>query len=46
MIRKSSLVIEGDATGYRAYVPELPSIVVTGRSEEELSGVFVPTKDA
>ncbi len=37
MIRKYSLVIEGDATGYSAYVPELPSIVVTGRSVEELS---------
>ena len=37
MIRKYSLVIEGDATGYSAYVPELPSILVTGRSVEELS---------
>ena len=37
MIRKYSLVIEGDATGYSAYVPELPSILVTGRFFEELS---------
>ena len=37
MIRKYSLVIEGDATGYSAYVPELPSILVTGRSVDELS---------
>ncbi len=32
MIRKYSLVIEGDAAGYSGYVPELPSIVVTGAS--------------
>jgi len=37
MIRKYSLVIEGDANGYSAYVPELPSILVTGASLEELS---------
>ena len=37
MIRKYSLVIEGEATGYSAYVPELPSILVTGRSVDELS---------
>jgi len=35
--RKYSLVIEGDANGYSAYVPELPSILVTGRSIEELT---------
>ena len=37
MNRKYSLVIEGDASGYSAYVPELPSILVTGRSVEELA---------
>ncbi len=38
MIRKYSLVIEGDdATGYSAYVPELPAILITGASVEELS---------
>jgi len=37
MIRKYSLVIEGDATGYSGYVPELPSIVVTGASIQELT---------
>ncbi len=37
MIRKYSLVIEGDANGYSAYVPELPSILITGTSVEELS---------
>jgi predicted RNase H-like HicB family nuclease len=37
MIRKYSLVIEGDPTGYSAYVPELPAILVTGHSLEELT---------
>ena len=37
MTRKYSLVIEGDQTGYGAYVPELPGILVTGRSMEELT---------
>ena len=37
MTRKYSLVIEGDPGGYSAYVPELPSILVTGQSIEELS---------
>ena len=35
--RKYSLVIEGDPSGYSAYVPELPSVLVTGRSVEELT---------
>jgi predicted RNase H-like HicB family nuclease len=35
--RKYSLVIEGDSSGYSAYVPELPTILVTGRSVEELT---------
>ena len=37
MTRKYSLVIEGNPTGYSAYVPELPAILVTGRSVEELT---------
>ena len=36
MIRKYSLVIEGDDTGYSGYVPELATIVVTGKSIEHL----------
>ena len=35
--RKYSLVVEGDSGGYSAYVPELSSILVTGRSVEELT---------
>jgi predicted RNase H-like HicB family nuclease len=37
MTRKHSLVIEGDPAGYSAYVPELPTILVTGRSVDELT---------
>ena len=37
MTRKYSLVIEGDEAGYSAYVPELPTILVTGRSMEEIT---------
>ena len=37
MIRKYSLVIEGEAAGFSAYVPELPTILVTGRSIDELT---------
>ena len=37
MTRKYSLVIDGDSTGYSAYVPELPSILVTGKSVDELT---------
>jgi predicted RNase H-like HicB family nuclease len=36
MIRKYSLLIEGDESGYSAHVPELPTILVTGRSIDEL----------
>ncbi len=38
MTRKYSLVIEGDPAEYSAYVPELPTILVTAdrrRAEEE-----------
>ncbi len=38
MTRKYSLVIEGDPTGYSAYVPELSTVLVTGRSVKELAG--------
>lgn len=38
MIRKYSLIVEGDdATGFSAYVPELPTILVTAPSLDELS---------
>jgi predicted RNase H-like HicB family nuclease len=37
MTRKYSLVIEGDQAGYSAYVPELPTILVTGQSIDELT---------
>jgi predicted RNase H-like HicB family nuclease len=36
MTRRYSLVIEGKRRSYSAYVPELPTILVTGRSLEEL----------
>ena len=35
MIRTYSLVIEGDVAGYSGYVPELPTILVTGSSIDE-----------
>lgn len=38
MTRKYSLLIEGDESGYSAYVPELPTILVTGKSMDELTG--------
>lgn len=37
MIRTYSLVIEGDSNGYSGYIPELPTIVVTGGTVEELT---------
>lgn len=38
MTRKYSLVIEGDERGgYSAYVPELPTILITGSSMDEVS---------
>ncbi len=37
MTRKYSLVIEGDPGGYSGYVPELPAILVTGHSLDELT---------
>jgi predicted RNase H-like HicB family nuclease len=37
MIRKYSLIIEGDDAGYSGYLPELPTILVTGSSIEELT---------
>jgi len=36
MTRRYSLLIEGDSAGYSAYVPELPAILVTGASLEEV----------
>ena len=37
MTRKYSLLIEGDESGYSAHVPELPTILVTGRTVDELT---------
>jgi predicted RNase H-like HicB family nuclease len=37
MTRTYSLIIEGDANGYSAYIPELPTILVTGASIEDLT---------
>lgn len=37
MIRKYSVVIEGSPGSYSAYVPELPSILVTGSTKQELT---------
>lgn len=37
MIRRYSLVIEGEDGSYSAYVPELPTILLTGRSLDEVT---------
>jgi predicted RNase H-like HicB family nuclease len=37
MTRKYSLLIEGDESGYSAHVPELTTILVTGKSVEEVT---------
>ncbi|HEV2175019.1 MAG TPA: type II toxin-antitoxin system HicB family antitoxin [Nitrospira sp.] len=37
MTRKYSLLIEGDESGYSAHVPELPAILVTGKSIDEVT---------
>lgn len=37
MTRKYSLVLESGPTGLSGYVPELPSILVTGGSADELA---------
>jgi len=37
MKRKYSLAIEGEPGSYSAYVPELPTILVTAQSLEELT---------
>lgn len=37
MTRMYSLVVESGPNGFSGYVPELPSILVTGRSAEELT---------
>ena len=36
MTRKYSLVMESGPTGFSAYIPELPSILLTGDSPDEL----------
>jgi predicted RNase H-like HicB family nuclease len=37
MRRTYSLLIEGDESGYSAHVPELPAILVTGKSIHQLN---------
>lgn len=37
MTHKYSLVIECDSNGFSAYVPELPTILVTAQSLDELT---------
>jgi len=37
MTRKYSLLIEGEEGGYSAYVPEIPTILVTGKSIDALT---------
>ena len=37
MTRKYFLLIEGDESGYSAHVPELPAILVTGKSVDEVT---------
>jgi predicted RNase H-like HicB family nuclease len=37
VIRKYTLIIEGDGAGYSGYVPELPTILVTGNSIDDLT---------
>jgi predicted RNase H-like HicB family nuclease len=37
MTRKYSLLIESDESGCSAHVPELPAILVTGKSIDELT---------
>ncbi len=37
MTRTYSLVIEGEANSYSAYIPELPTILVTGVSIDEVT---------
>jgi predicted RNase H-like HicB family nuclease len=37
MTRKYSLVIEGEPGSYSAHVPELPMIVITGETLDELN---------
>jgi predicted RNase H-like HicB family nuclease len=37
MTRKYSLAIEGDPGSYSAYVPELPTILITGQSLDEIT---------
>ncbi len=36
MTRTYSLLIEGDESGYSAHVPELPTILVTAQTVDEL----------
>jgi predicted RNase H-like HicB family nuclease len=37
MTRTYSLIIEGDGAGYSGFVPELPTVVVTGDTIDDLA---------
>ena len=37
MVRTYTLIIEGEGSSYSGYVPELPTVVVTGHSIEDLT---------
>jgi predicted RNase H-like HicB family nuclease len=37
MVRKYTLIIEGEGASYSGYVPELPTILVTGNSIDDLT---------
>ena len=37
MIRTYSLIIEGDGASYSGYIPELPTVLVTGSSIDDLT---------
>jgi predicted RNase H-like HicB family nuclease len=39
MTRKYSLVIEGEHGSFSAYVPELPTILITGKSLQEIDSL-------
>jgi len=37
VIRTYSLIIEGDGASYSGYIPELPTVLVTGSSIDDLT---------
>jgi predicted RNase H-like HicB family nuclease len=36
-MKRTPLLIEGDESGYSAHVPELPTILITAKSIDELN---------